>query len=41
MDMTRQSQTPRFAYPITSDALAERLTPRPNTAAEKPKEARQ
>ena len=41
MDMTRQSQTPRFAYPITSDALAERLTPRLNTAAEKPKEARQ
>lgn len=40
MDMTRQSQTPRFAYPITSDALAERLTPRPNTTAEKPKEAR-
>ena len=41
MDMTRQSKTPRFAYPITSDALAERLTPRPNTTAEKPKEARQ
>ena len=41
MDMTRQSKTPRFAYPITSDALAERLTPRLNTTAEKPKEARQ
>jgi hypothetical protein len=41
MDMTRQSKTPRFAYPITSDTLAERLSPRTNTTAEKPKEARQ
>jgi len=40
MEVTRQSQTPRFAYPITSDALAERLTPRPATTAEKPKETR-
>jgi hypothetical protein len=40
MEVTRQSQTPRFAYPITSDALAERLTPRPTTTTEKPKETR-
>jgi len=40
MEVTRQSQTPRFAYPITSDVLAERLTPRPTTTSEKPKETR-
>ena len=38
--VTRQSQTPRFAYPITADTLAERLSPRTNNTAEKPKEAR-
>jgi len=40
MEVTRQSKTPRFAYPITSDALAERLAPRPSTPAQIPKEAR-
>jgi hypothetical protein len=38
--VTRQAQTPRFAYPITADSLAERLSPRTNNTAEKPKEAR-
>ena len=38
--VTRQPQTPRFAYPITADSLAERLSPRTNNTAEKPKEAR-
>lgn len=38
--VTRQSQTPRFAYPITADTLAERLSPRTNNTTEKPKEAR-
>ncbi len=38
--VTRLSQTPRFAYPITADSLAERLSPRTINTAEKPKEAR-
>ena len=40
MEMTRQAQTPRLSYPMMVEALTERLTPRPNTAADKPKEAR-
>jgi len=35
-----QAQTPRFAYPITAGSLGERLSPRTNNTAEKPKEAR-
>jgi hypothetical protein len=40
MEMTRQAQTPRLSYPMMAEALTERLTPRPNNAADKPKEAR-
>jgi hypothetical protein len=40
MEMTRQAQTPRLSYPMMVEALTERLTPRTNTAADKPKEAR-
>jgi hypothetical protein len=40
MEMTRQAQTPRLSYPMMAEALTERLTPRPDTAADKPKEAR-
>ncbi len=40
MEMTRQAQTPRLSYPVMTEALTERLTPRPITAADKPKEAR-
>ena len=40
IEMTRQAQTPRMSYAVTADTLTERLTPRTNTAADKPKEAR-
>jgi hypothetical protein len=40
MEMTRQAQSPRLSYAVTADTLTERLTPRTNTAADKPKEAR-
>lgn len=40
MEMTRQAQTPRLSYPVMAEALTERLTPRPITAADNPKEAR-
>ena len=40
MEMTRQAQTPRLSYPVMTETLTERLTPRPITAADKPKEAR-
>jgi hypothetical protein len=40
MEMTRQAQIPRWSYPVTTEVLTERLTPRPTNANDKPKEAR-